>query len=382
MKYWRLVWMGVWRKPGRTVLVFLQVAVALALFGVLQGLKTAIDHAIRDTRADVLLVFSRLAMGDPLPLASVEGILAVPGVRVAVPVDLFWGTFQKPTQQLGIVALTPGKQWTTAFTFDIPPRYLAAFEADRTAALATEQIARKYGWKVGDRIPIETPVAQVDGSMVWTFDLVGLFRDNDVGGGNEKILVQYPYFDAARATRKGTVNHVNVAIEDPRLAVTVADAIDRRFANSANETRTQSLRELAQLNLQSIGDLNFLVRAIVAAVLVALLFATATMMAQSLRERTAELAVLRTMGFTDGAVFLLLLAESTVVCAAAAACGLALAACLFPLASRIVPGLYMPPVVVGIGLAAAVLVGWISSAWPALRVARLEIAAALAGRAA
>ena len=145
MKYLRLVWFGIWRKPGRTALIFLQVAVAFALFGILQGLKSGMDHAISETRADILLVISRLTMSDPLPLAHLDRIKTVPGVRVAIPVDLLWGTYQKPDQGVGMVAISPDKDWMAAFTFDIPAQYLAAFENSRTAALATEDTAKKYG---------------------------------------------------------------------------------------------------------------------------------------------------------------------------------------------------------------------------------------------
>jgi putative ABC transport system permease protein len=162
--------------------------------------------------------------------------------------------------------------------------------------------------------------------------------------------------------------------------VSVADEIDRRFANSSNETKSESLRELAQLQLQSIGDLNFLIRAIVGAVLVALLFATSTMMMQSIRERTAELAVLKTLGFTDRAVFLLILAEAAVVCVAAAALGLALALLAFPFAARFVLGISMPAVVIEIGLASAVFVALVSAGVPAILAARLRVAEALASR--
>jgi putative ABC transport system permease protein len=179
---------------------------------------------------------------------------------------------------------------------------------------------------------------------------------------------------------KGTVNHFNVAVTDPKLAVAVADAIDRISANSSHETKTESLRELAQLQMQSIGDFDFLIRAVVSAVLAALLFAIATMMVQSVRERTAELAVLKTIGFTDGAVFLLILAEAITVCIAAAAFGLALAAAAVPIAARFVLGLSMPKITLVIGLGCAVLMALVSAAVPAALAARLKIATALAER--
>jgi putative ABC transport system permease protein len=160
----------------------------------------------------------------------------------------------------------------------------------------------------------------------------------------------------------------------------VAEEIDHRFANSSNETRTESLRELAQTQMQAIGDLGFLIRAIVSVVLVALLFATVTMMMQSIRERTAELAVLKTLGFTNPAVALFIVAEALAIFSAAAACGLGLATLVFPLAAHIVPGLSMPIAVVAVGLASAALVAVISASVPAVLAARLNIAAALASR--
>jgi putative ABC transport system permease protein len=223
-------------------------------------------------------------------------------------------------------------------------------------------------------------MAQMNGSTNWAFDVVGTYSDSDLGGGKETILINYAYFDEARLAGRGTVNHFNVAVSDPKLAVSVANEIDRHFANSSNETETESLRALAQSQMQSIGDLNFLIRAILSAVLVALLFATATMMMQSTRERTPELAVLKTLGFTDRAVFLFILAEALLVFIVAAACGLALATLVFPLASQFVRGLSMPMVVVGVGLAFAAVVAAISASVPAVLAARLNIAAALAPR--
>jgi putative ABC transport system permease protein len=381
MKFLPLIWSGIWRKPGRTVLIFLQVSIAFALFGVLQGLKTGVEHVVAGARADVLIVHSSLnVLDDALPLRLYESIKSAPGVDVVVPVELLGATYQNPNQKVGVVAIRPDKGWLSAFTFAIAPDYVEALRRTRTGMIIREGLAKKYGWKVGDHIPLMTITAQMNGSTDWTFDVVGTYTDSDLGGGDDVVLINYDYLDEARAARKGIVQHFNVAISDPRLAVSVSDEIDRRFANSANATQTDSLRELAQSQLQSIGDLNFLIRAIVSVVLAALMFATATMMMQSIRERTPELAVLKTLGFSDRAVFLLILTEAATVFVAAAGCGLGLAMLVFPFASKIVPGLFMPLIVMAFGLGCAVLTAAVSALVPGVQAARLNIAAALARR--
>jgi putative ABC transport system permease protein len=381
VKYLPLIWAGIWRKRGRTILIFLQVAVAFTLFGVLQGLKTGVDHAIEAARADLLIVHSRLGLFSmPLPVGMLETIRSVPGVAVAIPVDLRGGTYQKPDQQVGIVAIRPDDGWLSAFTYTVSPAYAKAFRATRTGILVNVVLAKKYGWKIGDHIPLMTNVAQQDGSTVWTFDVVGTFKDDDVGSQDVNVLINYDYWNEARASGKDTLNHFNVRVADPKAAAAMADAIDARFANSPNETRSESIRELAQESLQSIGDLEFLIRAVVAAVLAALLFATATMMTQSVRERTSEIAVLKTVGFTNGAVFTLTLAESALVCVAAGAVGLAVASLVFPYASKFVHGLAMPLSIIIVGLFSALAVALISAAIPAALAARLEVATALTDR--
>lgn len=378
MKYLPLIWVGVRRKPGRTILLFLQVAVAFTLFGVLQGAKTGVDHAIAAARADLLIVHSRLSWAERLPLGMLGQIESVPGVEEVIPVDLATATYQKPDQQVALVAIRPDKGWLSAFTYTIPPTYLKSFLATRTGVLVRAELARKYGWKVGDSIPLMTQVRNREGSTDWTFQMVGTFTDSDIGGGDRNVLIHYDYWNEARSSGKDTVHHFNVRIANPRMAAAVSDAIDARFANSPNETRSESIREMAQANLQSIGDLEFLIRGVVIAVLAALLFATATIMIQSTRERTAEIAVLKTVGFPNGAVFALILAEAVLVCVLAGGAGLAVATLAFPYLSLFFQGVSMPWIIVAVGLAAAVAVALISAAAPAMLAARLEVAAALA----
>lgn len=359
--------------------------VAFALFGVLQGLKTGVDHAVAAARADLLVVYSRLSFGMPLPIGILEQIRSIPGVEEAIPVGLNLATYQNPNQQVSLFIIRPDRGWPAALTLSISPTYESAFRATRMGMLVNADLAKKYGWKVGDKIPLTTHVTQRDGSPVWTFDMVGTFTDSGLNAQNDTVVINYDYINENRAgvapgfiSGKDKVNHFNVKIADPRLAARVSEAIDARFANSPNETRTESMRENAEENLQSIGNLEFVIRAVIAAATVALLFATATIMMQSVRERTPEFAVLKTVGFTGGAVFGLAVAESAVVFVAAGAVGLAVAITVFPYASKFVRGVSMPGIIIVVGLLSALVVAVVSAAIPAIFVARLQIAAALA----
>jgi putative ABC transport system permease protein len=381
VKYLPLIWAGLWRKRGRTILIFLQIGVAFALYGVLQGMKTGADQAIAMARADLLFVQPREFGAGPLPAAYLDRIKSLPGVKSVNLENGFLGTYQRPTEPVYALAINPDEDWLwlAPEIFKVTPEHLAALAKIRTGALVSAGLEKKYGWKIGDRIPLNSTTLQSNGSSDWVFDIVGTFVDHEIGSP-DFIVINNVYFAEARKDGKGTARSFVVSAADPRQAVAVTDAIDRRFANSSNETRTTSYREFAQSQMQQIGDLNFVIRAIVSAVLVALLFSTSTMMMQSIRERTPELAVLKTLGFTDRLVLLLILSEAMMVCIAAAAFGLILAMVAFPFAAKFVPGLSMPWIVIEAGLAFSVVVALISVALPAVRAAKLDVTAALAGR--
>jgi putative ABC transport system permease protein len=381
MKFLALIWSGIWRKPVRTALIFLQVCVAFALFGVLQGMKSGVDRAIANVRADLLYVAPAVIGGAPLPIAGLNRLQSVPGVKTVSFADALVTSYQRPTQIVYVLAIRPADIWLTLYPelFTIEPKDLEALRRTRTGVLITADTGKKYGWHIGDKIPLTSTTLQSNGSGTWTFDIVGYVTDHEPGESGVAVA-NYDYIDEARALNKSTVRNFYAIVSDPKQAAAVSDAIDRSFANSSSPTRTASFRELAQQQMQSIGDLNFAIRSILSAVLVALVFSIATMMMQTVRERTPELAVLKTLGFGDRTVFLLVAAESLMVCIAASLAGLALAWIAFPLAGKYLPGLSMPLVVVAFGIIGAVLVALISVSVPASRAARLNIVDALAGR--
>jgi putative ABC transport system permease protein len=342
---------------------------------------TGVDGDFANTRADLLLVTPAEFGGTPLPISYLDRLRSIPGMQSVDFADGFLGTYQKPTQPVYVLAIKPSELWVTLVPemFQVLPKDLEVLKNTRDGALITADIGKKYGWHVGDRIPLTSTTLQSNGSGTWSFQIVGTFTDHEPGEAGF-IVGNYDYLDQGRALNKGTVRNFYAIIADPKRAAEMSDTIDRAFGNSSNETKTGSLREIAQQQMREIGDLNLLIRSVVGAVLVALLFSITTMMMQTIRERTPELAVLKTLGFGDRPIFLLVVSESLLMCMAAALAGLALATAAFPYAGKFVPGLSMPLSVVGFGIAGAVLVALITAVPPALRAARLQVVDALAGR--
>jgi putative ABC transport system permease protein len=380
VKFIPLIWNGIWRKRGRAILTALQVLVAFTLFGLLQGMKSGIDDAVNRLRADLYLV--RRATGfEPLPLSLYDRIRELPGVQAASHQTYLPTTYQRPSQQVLVVATELDSDRATVADITVKESALAAMRTTRTGALVSESLARRYGWKSGDRIPLESQTPQQNGSLSWTFDVVGICIPGAQSFTTDFVLINYAYFDQARQLNRGTVQQYFVKVTDPRQGLAIAQAIDGLSLNSSDETRTESLRESAQADIQSIGDMDFVIRAVVGAVLFALVFSIIAMMMQSIRERTAELAVLKTVGFTDAAVFWIVLAEVSTLCIVAAVLGLVVAWRVLPLARSFTHlNISMPASVLAAGLMLAALLSGLTAILPALRAARLQVADALAGR--
>jgi len=386
MKYFPLVWHGLWRKPGRTWLAFVQIAVAFVLFGVLQGFDASVQRMIAETDADMLTVQSRGGSFD-LPVAYFDRLARLTGVRAVNHETYADGKYQNSPKDLLVVATLP-QQWerTTASDVNTSPGAVEALQKSRTGAIVGVTFMERYGWKLGQRIPLQLNVDRMDGSKDWTFDIVGVVETKDPAIRAERsdfMIINYEYLDEARFDRKGRVTQFFVKVNDPKQAATIADEIDALFGNSSDETRTRSKRELAQSQFQAIGDLSSITRSISAAVLFSLLFSIAALLMQGVSERTTDLAVLKTVGFQDWAVVALLICESLLLCLVAAAVGMGVAEWLLWVSSGRIPldtRLYLPAAVVMMGLALALILALSSAILPARRTLKLQIAEALAGR--
>ena len=380
MKFLPLIWAGIWRKPSRAVLTLLSVVNAFLLFGVLQGFSSGLNHAVAETHADVLLSLSKISV-DPLPVSQLAQIKMVPGVRATMPMVPFISSYRTPTQIVPAEAVDASQVLAVDPGLTIPQSMIEALQRDRTGAIVSRILASRFGWKVGDRVPLKAlTVTNRDGSPTWPVDIVGIFSSSGGTLFKNAMLVNFDYVDQGRTGNSGTAPVFVIRIDDPNRANQIAASIDQMFANSAHETKTATVRQIAQNNLKQIGDIGLVINAIVAAVFFALLFSVGALMMQSVRERTPELAVLKTLGFTDQALMGLILAESLTFCLVSAAIGLGLAAMLFPVAKALI-GFNVqagPLMLAGLGLAVALAM--ISGLPPAIRAMRLQVVDALAGR--
>lgn len=383
MKYLRLVWSGLWRNRGRTILTLLAIVAAFLLFGILQGVDTSLKLLTSTGRLNVLVTTN--PAGGSLPLADLPQIQAVKGVTAVSYESVLVGTYQTPLNLTLVLALDPDS-FPKVFEpqFHVAPADLAALKRTRTGALITAELAAKRHWKIGDHIPIHALNApKKDGTSDWTFDIVGYFSMQP-STGQPIMIAGYPYYDAARAADTGTVQLYVETIADASQAPVISNAIDNLFANSPNRTRTQTQRETAQSAVAQLGDLDFFVDAIDAAAFATLLLLIGTTLMQSYRERIGELAVMKTLGFSDQGVAVLILAEAVLLCVAAAALGLLVAnAALGSLAGTlggVLPALHVPRIVFLTGILGAVALALVSAGVPAWQANRLSIVQALAVR--
>ncbi len=380
MKFLPLIWAGIWRKPGRAVLTLLSVVNAFLLFGVLQGFASGLNHAVAETHADVLISLSRIST-EPLPVDQIAQIRMVQGVRAAMPMVPFISTYRTPTSIVPADAVDASQILAVDPGLTIPPSMIAALQRDRTGAIVSRLLASRFGWKVGDRVPLRAlTVTNRDGSPTWPVDIVGIFSSSGGTLFKNAMLINFDYVDQGRTNNAGTAPLFVIRIDDPNHAGQVAASIDKLFVNSAHETKTATVRQIAQNNLKQIGDIGLVINAIVAAVFFALLFSVGALMMQSVRERTPELAVLKTLGFTDRGLMGLILAESLTFCLVSAAIGLGLAAMLFPVARQLIGFNIQAGPLMLVGFALAVALALISGLPPAIRAMRLQVVDALAGR--
>ena len=384
MKYLPLVWATLWRKKTRTIFTLLSVVLAFLLFGVLETVDRAFSHpGVGIAGADKLITTNKFSITLQLPFADVQQIRAVPGVAEVTWITWFGGYYQESKNFVFVVPIDTATYFNLhKDEFNVDGAAMQAFRATRTGALANAALMRKFGWKVGDKVPLHSTIwTQKNGSLDWTFDIVGSFVAKDATQQDQQassLLFHYEMFDEGRTFGKGNVGWFEERVGDPQQSAAIGSRIDSLFANSSDETKTQPAKDFTMAFIKQFGDVGFVLRAILGAVFFTLLFLTGNTMMQSVRERVPELAVLKTLGFSDSTVLRLVIGEALLLCLAAAVAGLALSYAALPIVKRGLQGVELSPLALLPGLGVAVILAVVVGLPPALRAMRLNIVDALA----
>jgi len=382
MKFLPLVWAGVWRRPARSILTGLCIVIAFLLLGLLEGVNAGFAKAIADAHRDLLMTNTRVRGGGQMPISAMATIQSIPGVKEVAQRAYFMGSYREPAAQnmVAAIATQPALFFRLRPQFIVAERGLDAMRETRAGMLATPAMLQYFGWKVGDTITVRSQTLKTDGSGAWMFSIVGTF--DTAKGPTPAVfgIINYSYLDEYRVENRGTAETFYVRIADPTKAVVTAAAIDRIFANSSHETRTQSDQERAEFLSKQMGDVAFFTNAVMAAVLFTLAFLTGNTLRQSLQERIPEFAVLKALGYSDGRILRLAYTEALLLFMPPAALGLALAYLVAPLAKEEIGAIVVSPAVATTGLLCAAFLALIGASLPALRLSRMSVVASLPKR--
>lgn len=376
MKYLALLWANLKRKKIRTTLTIGSFLIALMLFGVLAAVHAAFYQGIEVAGADRLVVINRTSLIQPLPLSYRERLLQLDGVKAVTHASWFGGVYQDERNFFPQFAIETESYRQMFPEFAIPDEQWKAFEGDRQGCVVGAATAKRYGFKLGDRIPIKGTIFQ----GMWEFNVRAIYAGTRQGDDETQFWFHKTYLEEnGPAFFKGLVGWYTVKVDDPDQAGAVGKAIDTRFANSSFETKTEPERAFAAAFMKQMGNIELLLLTIGGVVFFTLLLVTGNTMATSVRERTAELAVLKTVGFSDRFVLGLVLAESLLIALQGGLLGVLAAWGIAPGLSQAMPGMmfFLPTRDLVLGVVLTVVVGLAAGLVPAWSAMRLRVVDAL-----
>jgi putative ABC transport system permease protein len=380
MKFRGLIFANLFRKKLRLTLTIGSFAVALFLFAFLAVVRGAFNRGADIAGADRLVTINRVSIIQPLPLAYRDKILRIPGVKAVTHNNWFGGVYQDEKNFFPQFVIDVENQRQVLPELVVPDDQWQNFTKDRQGAIVGAKTAQRFKWKIGDRIPIKNVAYGVSGT--WEFNLDGIYHSEKPGGDESQFWFQWDYFEERVPERfKGNVGWYVVKLDSPDNAVSVAKAIDDMAANSSYETKTETESEFAASWVKQFGNIQFLIITIGSVVFFTLLLVTGNTMAISVRERVAELAVLKAIGFSDRWVLFFVLAESLTIALVGGLLGLGLALLAIPALGAalngLLPTLILSPAVLSSGLAIALVVGVVSGILPGIGAMRLRVVDAL-----
>ena len=379
MKFGRIIWANLLRKKVRLLLTLGSFTVALFLFAFLAVVRDAFNRGADVAGADRLIVINRTSIINLIPLSYRDKITRIPGVKTITHNNWFGGIYIEERNFFPQFVIDPENQRQVFPELIVSDDQWNAFLKDRQGAIAGAKTAERFHWKIGDHIPIKTTLY---GGRALDFNLVGIYHGKRPQDDETQFWFQWDYFQEKAPDRvKGQVGWYVLRIDNPDDAPRIAKTIDAEFANSPNETRTETESSFAANWVKQFGNIQFLIVSIGTVVFFTLLLVTGNTMAISVRERTSELAVFKAIGYSDRFVLFFVLAEALVIALIGGGMGLLLAVVSMPFLARalsgLLPSIVLAPSMLLFGFAAAILVGILSGLLPGLGAMRLRVVNAL-----
>lgn len=379
MKFSRLILANLFRKKVRLLLTIGSFAVALFLFAFLSVVRGAFLGNAELASANRLVTINRTSIINLIPLSYADKIKQISGVTYVTHYNWFGGVYQDEKNFFPQFVIDPETQRQVYPELVVPDDQWANFLKDRQGAIVGARTAKRFGWKIGDRIPIKTTLY---GGGSWEFNVDGIYHGTRPQDDETQFWFQWDYFEERIPEAvKGQIGWYVLRIANPDEAPRIAKAIDTEFANSPSETKTEAESAFAANWVKQFGNIQFLIVTIGAVVFFTLLLVTGNTMAISVRERTSELAVLKAIGYSDRAILFFVLAESLVIALCGGLLGLGLAFAAMPVLgaalANILPNLIIPTSILALGLGVAVVVGIASGILPGVGAMRMRVVNAL-----
>jgi putative ABC transport system permease protein len=385
MKFLPIVWRNLLRRKFRTIFTVGAIFFAFLLFGVLMAIRAAFSMGIDMAGVNRLMVMDKVSIINPLPASYEPRIKQVEGITDITHANWFGGYYQDVRNQFATFAVDP-ESWLRVYSreYDLPDDQKKAFFADRTAAIVGSDTAKKYGFKLGQRVPINGTIYRRPDGGPWEFTIAGIYDSKIKGSDKTQLVFNYQFLRETIPERSGFRDRYNwyvFTIADPDRAAEVAAKVDSMFANSPSETKTDTEKAFVAGWAKQVGDIGQIMMWIVAMAMFTILLVAGNTMAQAIRERTNELAVLKTLGFSEGRILSMVLLESVVIAVVGGGLGLALSFAIITATGDpthgMLPAFFFPtPALLG-GIMLVVVLGIAAGILPAWQASRLRIVDAL-----
>ena len=383
MAWLGFIWANLTRRKLRLVFTLLSIILAFLMFGVLDALRTSLDKAVNLTGADRLISISKVSIIDSFPVSHYEKVRGVQGVDSVVHLNWFGGVYKDGKAQIPVFPMNVDEFFKVYPEVKISPEEFAQWKADRQGIVIGQVLAETYNWKVGDRIPIKSSIfRKANNSDTWEFNVIAIYKvENSAGWDNQSAMFHYDYYNESLLFGKDQIGWMTVKVANPDESEAVARRIDALFANSSDETKTATEKAFTKQFMAQMGNIGKILVSVVFAVFFTMLLVTANTMAQSVRERTNEIGVLKTLGFSSGSVLRLVIGEALFLTVLGGLIGFGLAYLfvggLAGFMKKYFPVFEIAQSTIVTGFVLMIVLGIITGLWPAMTAMRLKITEAL-----